>query len=348
MVALLAKGEVFTEELWVGARALKTIGGYLPDTAQMIENKTRLLSEEFQKLADAASHQAEHVEEVVKVSHSIKLDGGEVDLTEALEIIRQSLHSAIRNILEVSKLAVSMAEQFDTALKDLERITGFVHTIRKITRQTKLLALNANIEAAAAGDAGKGFRIVANEVKALSHEIADLAEEMEKLIFNVSDSVKKSYATLCQVAAIDMTENILIQEKVGNIIDAIVSQNNRFANVMKKAVSDSRHTAQVISEMIIGMQFQDYVSQNLFNSVNVLLELADMLENLAHGEFPPESYGGQAAGKTLWELFRLGELRAKYLDALKGDRRFEELADALCATLGEKAGAAPSNDIELF
>ncbi len=336
--------------IWIGAKALSTIGSYLPATATLIEDKTRLLSDEFQKLAEAASTQAAHVEEVVEVANTILLDGAEVELTAALDVIRRSLREAILNILEVSKLAVSMADQFESALSDLRQITSFVNTIRKITRQTKLLALNANIEAAAAGDAGKGFRVVANEVKVLSQEISELAEHMERLIFNVSESVNRSYKTLCEVAAIDMTENILIQEKVGNIMNAIIHQNEKFCGVMQKAVNDSRHSARVISEMIVGMQFQDYVSQNLGNSVNVLLALADMLEQVTHepvGALP----SGNEMGRRLWELFRLGELRGKFLASLEDDELFAELAQELCAELGHTAtvkSATQHDEIELF
>lgn len=346
---VVGAGQSAEEELFhVASCALKTMGGYLPGTAELIEQKTRALSEEFQKLADAAGQQAEHIGEVVEVVHSVHVEGREMDLGEALGIIRTSLQNSIRNILEVSKLAVSMAEQFHTALENLKQIQSFVQTIRKITRQTRLLALNANIEAAAAGEAGKGFRVVADEVKELSHEISELAARMETLITLVSNDVTKSYDTLCSVAAVDMTENIYIQEKVELIMQAIISQNQRFQLVMERAVKDSRNSAKVISEMIVGMQFQDYVSQTLSNSVNVILEIALLLEEMAGQEECAED--AETLADRLWQMFRLGELRGQFLRKLEQEVATERVAARLAEQVAPPAGHTTSSDesIELF
>jgi len=83
----------------------------------------------------------------------------------------------------ISSEAVARAEKADARIADLAqaaaRIGDVVQLINSVAAQTNLLALNATIEAARAGDAGRGFAIVAQEVKALAAQTAKATEEIE-------------------------------------------------------------------------------------------------------------------------------------------------------------------------
>lgn len=345
----VAGSEKQLEYFWVSGAALRAIANYLPETSALIEERTKALSEEFQKLGHGSHEHAEDIEKIMSIAGTVTVDGNEIPLTEALGMIQESLRTAVKNILEVSKLAVSMAEQFEHALANLKQILGLVESIRKITRQTKLLALNASIEAAAAGDAGRGFKIVAAEVKELSEEISDLSARMETLIQSVSGNVSVSYRTLSELANIDMSGNILLQEKVDHIMNSILTQNKGFQQVMRDAVEHSRESARNISAMIVGMQFQDYVCQILGNSVNVLLGMAEVMDGYAGSEGGLPTAGEEAS--RLWKMFLLSDLRRHFVQELNKNRQFAYLAEALPAAAhvhDEAVGHNENDNIELF
>jgi methyl-accepting chemotaxis protein len=84
-------------------------------------------------------------------------------------------------------------ENFQTAVDEISEIVAIIDDIAE---QTNILALNALIEAARAGDAGDGFAVVANEVKQLAEESQDQAAEIESLVKTVQKDTEQTAATL--------------------------------------------------------------------------------------------------------------------------------------------------------
>jgi methyl-accepting chemotaxis protein len=165
--------------------------------------------------------------------------------------------------------------------------------VQKITKQTNLLALNATIEAKRAGDAGKGFEVVANEVRSLSKEISGLSEEMGSKIGEVVKSVSDSFGTLTEVATVDMSDNILIKEKIDLIMKSILKQSDEIGAVLNKNVAFSKQTSANISSMTMDMQFSDKASQYINNIVGVIATIAN--ETKSHQNAGCKSLGIEAS-----------------------------------------------------
>lgn len=82
-----------------------------------------------------------------------------------------------------------------------------IGSIQNITRQTNLLSLNASIEAARAGDAGRGFSVVASEVQLLSNSTKETTEHISERLTNMNDSVKGILAKINQISKSIADEN---------------------------------------------------------------------------------------------------------------------------------------------
>ncbi len=163
--------------------------------------------------ADAVGKQSEHAKQAV--------DKGSEAMQQVFDVIRQTTEQMNLVTEEVRRLA-GVSQEID----------GLLTTIQKISDQTNLLALNATIEAARAGDAGRGFAVVAGEVKQLSHQTKDAADNI----------VEKSVSIQQSVAAVvdrlnDMSNTVA---NASNIVEASQDSMQSIVNNMNQ-VDDSVH-----------------------------------------------------------------------------------------------------------
>ena len=142
----------------------------------------------------------------------------QVQFEEEMEPNIESLRAGIAEIaVNVEKATAQMQEvsgkqeevtkaanEIENAVNDSMEIIG---SIQNITRQTNLLSLNASIEAARAGDAGRGFSVVASEVQLLSNSTKETTEHISERLTNMNDSVKGILAKINQISKSIADEN---------------------------------------------------------------------------------------------------------------------------------------------
>ena len=142
------------------------------------------------------------------------------ELTAAVEDISRQAQVA----LDISEIAGHRVEESRASIHDLARavtdIVEVVDLIRQVAEQTKLLALNATIEAARAGDAGKGFGVVATEVKALAGQTASATETIAERIQAVEarahrcmDSIEGITGIVSEIAGAATAISASVQEQ---------------------------------------------------------------------------------------------------------------------------------------
>ncbi|MDX8388444.1 MAG: methyl-accepting chemotaxis protein [Ghiorsea sp.] len=117
------------------------------------------------------------------------------------EDAKQSVQQGSKSMQNISEVMSTTTSQMNEVTCEVQRLTSIskeinslLATIQKISDQTNLLALNATIEAARAGEAGRGFAVVAGEVKQLSHQTKDAAEN----IVEKSNNIQKSVSTVIE------------------------------------------------------------------------------------------------------------------------------------------------------
>jgi methyl-accepting chemotaxis protein len=143
-------------------------------------------------VATASAHASSNVQSVASATEEIT--------TSLNEISRQVHESSV-----IATDAVKQAQRTDSRINELSQAAGrigdVVKLITAIAEQTNLLALNATIEAARAGEAGRGFAVVASEVKALAAQTAKATEEIGTQITGMQAATEESVAAINEIGA---------------------------------------------------------------------------------------------------------------------------------------------------
>ena len=218
---------------WIGFADLQrhtmdALRSEIERTSELVEDSTLDLSRRFRELAETAREQSRRVDEIVAMARFIEIDGARVPLDELVTNMQQVINEMIANIVNLSMKAMSMVYLLDDVQKDVTELEKSITDIDGINRQTNFLALNATIEASRAGDAGRTFAVVANEVRTLSKTTSALAQRMREKITAVVSGVRQGHDILRTIANTDMSPQMLAKERVDKTMDSLVDQTNHF------------------------------------------------------------------------------------------------------------------------
>jgi methyl-accepting chemotaxis protein len=160
--------------------------------------------------------------------------------------------------------ASSVQEAMDNIGQVVVGLAQMVQVVRGIARQTRMLALNATIEAVRAGDSGKGFSIVASEVKALSLQSDQAAVEIGEGIDRLEQAVQDSLQTIVgERIAKEGHGFAMISEAVGTLTDNMQRLISHQRETLSSVQQQNEKLAAPILQMVGSIQFQDVVKHRL-------------------------------------------------------------------------------------
>lgn len=198
--------------------------------------------------------------------------------TETEQIVGNFI-SLISGIVSSSS---SVGASFQTMNKQVEDVVSLLNDVNQITSQTNLLALNAAIEAARAGEAGRGFAVVADEVRTLSQRTAQFSDEIRNLITSTQDSITNLSSTVEQITNTDMTLADQSQHRMQEMWSEMLSLNTDVVNQSESIQSISEQMQQHIVAGVISLQFEDLTIQLMDHVTKRMTSLEGFLQQLMH------------------------------------------------------------------
>lgn len=199
--------------------------------AQMASSATQM-SGSSRQLANSAASQAVDLNVATQTMHDLQAtvaDNARV-ATSAGDMARQAQESTAQGVRAMERLRGAMHGIKDSATETVR----IVKSIDDIAFQTNLLALNAAVEAARAGDAGKGFSVVAQEVRNLSERSAGAARSTSDLITSSLERVEQGEQTAAEAEAALAEISASIEEvsrAVSSVVNAVQEQTERIDSV---------------------------------------------------------------------------------------------------------------------
>ena len=186
-----------TQAMLAAADRLEQVGGVVSsastELSAQIEQSDRGAAESAQRLSEAATAMNEMnatVQEVARNAGSASAASAETK--EKAEAGAHVVEKAVRSIEEVHQMSLDLKEDMTQLNEHAQDITRIMGVISDIADQTNLLALNAAIEAARAGEAGRGFAVVADEVRKLAEKTMASTQDVGNAIQAIQESTAKS------------------------------------------------------------------------------------------------------------------------------------------------------------
>ncbi|MCY8217432.1 methyl-accepting chemotaxis protein [Bacillus haynesii] len=207
---------------------------------ESVEN-SRTVIKEMTEFAGRISSNAEKAAATADQTALMSLEG-----TKAIDKVSAQMKS-------INETVVSLSEAFKHLTERSNEIGNITEVITSIAEQTNLLALNAAIEAARAGEQGKGFAVVADEVRKLAEQSAQSAEQITRLITIIQNDTKQTMNSVISATG-EVKEGLVVVheaggafQKIENSITEVVTQINDVTNLVKNLTAGTSEIETAIS-----------------------------------------------------------------------------------------------------
>ena len=186
---------------------------------------------------------------------------GAVSFSDFVLDTSKAMESFVESTVSSSKISMSLVETMDLISTEVNAILTILVEIESIAKQTNLLALNAAIEAARAGEAGRGFAVVADEVRALSQRTNQFSGEIRGHMDQVHGSLNAAHESIYAVASMDMNFALTSKQRVQDTMARIEKMNGIMAASARQIDVHAGQVGMEVNAAVTALQFQDMTSQ---------------------------------------------------------------------------------------
>lgn len=248
-----------------------SIGYHLTKTSDSVKQVSSQLQDMSDKLSSQAAQVATAMEEMSSTINEIARNAttaakAGTSSSEHADLAKQAIEENVKSIELLSENVSTWADTNRALSTATDRIDKIILVINEIAGQTNLLALNAAIEAARAGEQGRGFAVVADEVRKLADKTASATKEIGDMIKDVKEKADNSLTTM------DAT--------LGQVVDNI-GRSKHAEDSLKKIAVEIRQTVDMIHQIATASEEQAQVSEDVLQNMEKVSGYAADAKDLA-------------------------------------------------------------------
>ncbi len=270
-MAAMQEAEKASGEAKAKTEAMLQVADRLEQVAQVVSSASTQLSAQIEQSGRGAEQQAAMAAETATAMEEMNATVLEVakNAGTASEVSSQTRHKAeagaevvgkaVKSIQQVQRESLALKEAMSELVQHAQSINQIMGVISDIADQTNLLALNAAIEAARAGEAGRGFAVVADEVRKLAEKTMASTTDVGNAITAIQESATRSMAQVDSAVS-------MIEETTGYAEESGVA--------LQEIVTMADQTAEQVQGIATASEEQSAASEEINNSVNQVNTIA--------------------------------------------------------------------------
>ena len=239
---------------------IEAISAAASELSAQIEQSERSAAESSQRLGEAATAMNEMNATVQEVASNASSASSISSQTRNNAVDGQKiLNNAMARIYQVQKVSLELKEDMSTLYKHTQNISQIMAVISDIADQTNLLALNAAIEAARAGEAGRGFAVVADEVRKLAEKTMASTNDVSSAITSIQTSAQQSVGRM---------------EETLSEVEKATALTTESGEALKQIVSSVEATADQVQAIAAASEEQSAASEEINRSIATVNDMS--------------------------------------------------------------------------
>ena len=229
------------------------------EVASAIEEMARTITEN--------ANNAQRTAEMARQNRDVAKEGGEI------------VEHTVSKMSDIAKVVKESADNIEKLGESSKQIGEIISVIDDIADQTNLLALNAAIEAARAGEQGRGFAVVADEVRKLAERTTEATKQIADMIKGIQRDTENA-VRMMQNGNAEVTNGIQLADKAGAALKAIVDSSTHLLDMISQIATASEEQAATGEQITKNVAMISEVAQDTSRRITEIAHSADDLSRL--------------------------------------------------------------------